>query len=323
VRRIAPLIGTVAGLVFVPGAAAKAPTPPTHSPAAKLTLATPSLFRVGGRPVALARQTWTLVATVSTFVPGQAVEFTFTRNGHVLKRVSVPIGRARGGTGRASTGFRLANAGRVRVTATHAATAAQAGTSARARIDAILPYAGYGSGGLRVLYLQRRLRAEGYAVHLSGSFDDQTGRAVIAYRKVNRMARGGPAVAHVYRLLAVGRGSFHAKYPGHGRHMEADLSRQVLALLNPHGQPAFVYHISSGKPSTPTILGSYYVYSQTPGYNSLGMLDSNYFIEGYAVHGYHDVPLFAASHGCIRAPIPDAASIYGWVKYGTRIDVYP
>ncbi|HEV7459676.1 MAG TPA: L,D-transpeptidase [Solirubrobacteraceae bacterium] len=322
-RRIAPLIGTVAVLVFAPGAAAKAPTPPTHSPAAKLTLATPSLFRVGGHPVALARQTWTLVASVSTFVSGEAVQFTFTRNGHVLKRVTVPFGRGRGGTGRASTGFRLANAGRVRVTATHAATAAQSGMSANARIDVIQPSAGFGSGGLRVQYLQRRLRGEGYAVHLSGRYDDQTGRAVIAYRKVNRMARGGSAVPHVYRLLAVGRGSFHAKYPGHGRHMEADLSRQVLALLNPHGQPAFVYHISSGKPSTPTILGSYYVYSKTPGYNSLGMLDSNYFIEGYAVHGYHDVPLFAASHGCIRTPIPDAASIYGWVYYGTRIDVYP
>ena len=195
--------------------------------------------------------------------------------------------------------------------------------SARGRIDAILPYAGYGSGGLRVRYLQRRLRGEGYAVHLSGRFDDQTGRAVIAYRKVNRMARGGPAISRIYRQLARGRGSFHAKYPGHGRHMEADLSRQVLALMNANGRPDRVYHISSGKPSTPTILGSYYVYSKTPGYNSLGMLDSNYFIEGYAVHGYHDVPTYAASHGCIRTPIPDAGSIYNWVRYGTRIDVYP
>ena len=172
-------------------------------------------------------------------------------------------------------------------------------------------------------YLQRRLRSEGYAIHLSGSFDNQTGRAVIAYRKVNRMARGGPANGRMYRQLARGRGSFHAKYPGHGRHMEADLSRQVLALMNPNGRPFRVYHISSGKPSTPTILGSYYVYSKTPGYNSLGMLDASYFIDGYAVHGYHEVPTYAASHGCIRTPIPDAPSIYSWVHFGTRIDVYP
>jgi lipoprotein-anchoring transpeptidase ErfK/SrfK len=105
--------------------------------------------------------------------------------------------------------------------------------------------------------------------------------------------------------------------------MEADLSRQVLGLFNANGRPELVYHVSSGKPSTPTVLGSYYVYSKTPGYNSLGMLDSNYFVEGYAVHGYHEVPTFAASHGCIRAPIPDASTIYGWARYGTRIDVYP
>jgi len=324
VRRIAPLLGTVAVLVSASGAGAQgATTTPLRPGAAKLTLSTPRLYRVGGTPVALARQTWTLVATVSKFVPAQSVKFTFSRNGHVLKRVTVPVRRGRRGTGSASTKFRLAGPGRVRVTAAHAATAVQAGMTARGRIESILPSAGFGSGGLRVRYLQRRLRGEGYAVHLSGSYDDQTGRAVIAFRKVNRMARGGSAIPHIYRLLAVGRGSFHAKYRGHGRHMEADLSRQVLALMNANGQPDLVYHISSGKPSTPTILGSYYVYSKTPGYNSLGMLDSNYFVDGYAVHGYHDVPLYAASHGCIRTPIPDAGSIYNWVRYGTRIDVYP
>jgi hypothetical protein len=323
VRRIAPLIGTVAVLVSAPGAVAQAAPAHVRPTAAKLTLAAPQLYRVGGRTVALARQTWRLVVAVSQFVPGQVVKVTFSRNGRVLKSATVPVRPARRGAGSAATSFRLAGPGRVRVTATHVATVQQAGMSAAGRVDAILPSAGYGSGGLRVRYLQRRLRSEGYAVHLSGSFDDQTARAVIAYRKVNRMARGGPANGRVYRQLARGRGSFHAKYPGHGRHMEADLSRQVLALINPRGRPAFVYHISSGKPSTPTILGSYYVYSKTPGYNSLGMLDSNYFVDGYATHGYHDVPLYAASHGCIREPIPDAGSIYNWAHFGTRIDVYP
>jgi lipoprotein-anchoring transpeptidase ErfK/SrfK len=322
VRRIAPLIGTVAVLISAPGAMAQAPPTPPRPTAGKLTLATPSLYRVGGRPVALARQTWRLVAVVSKFVPGQLVTITFRRNGRVLMRVTVPVRSAARGAGSAATSFRLADPGRVRVSATHVATPQQAAMSASGRVDAIQPSAGFGSGGLRVRYLQRRLRSEGYAVHLTGGFDDQTGRAVIAYRKVNRMARGGSANGRVYRQLARGRGSFHAKYPGHGRHMEADLSRQVLALMNPNGQPDLVYHVSSGKPSTPTILGSYYVYSKTPGYNSLGMLDSNYFIEGYAVHGYHDVPTYAASHGCIRAPIPDAGSIYNWASYGTRIDVY-
>jgi lipoprotein-anchoring transpeptidase ErfK/SrfK len=35
------------------------------------------------------------------------------------------------------------------------------------------------------------------------------------------------------------------------------------------------------------------------------------------------VPVFAASHGCLRVPIPDAVSIDRWLKLGDRVDVYP
>ena len=52
------------------------------------------------------------------------------------------------------------------------------------------------------------------------------------------------------------------------------------------------------------------------------MVDSNYFIRGYAIHGYAEVPTYAASHGCLRVPIPNAAAIYSWVQYGTPVDVY-
>ena len=52
------------------------------------------------------------------------------------------------------------------------------------------------------------------------------------------------------------------------------------------------------------------------------MVDSNYFIRGYAIHGYAEVPTYAASHGCLRMPIPDAAAIYAWVQTGTPVDVY-
>ena len=72
--------------------------------------------------------------------------------------------------------------------------------------------------------------------------------------------------------------------------------------------------MSSGKPSTPTVIGRFRVYEKTPGVNTEGMVDSNYFIRGYAIHGYAEVPTYAASHGCLRVPIPDAASIYAWVQ---------
>jgi lipoprotein-anchoring transpeptidase ErfK/SrfK len=70
------------------------------------------------------------------------------------------------------------------------------------------------------------------------------------------------------------------------------------------------------------VFGTFSFYSKTPGTNAKGMVDSNYFIRGYAIHGYHEVPTYAASHGCIRVPIPDAASIYNWISLGDRIYVY-
>ncbi len=96
----------------------------------------------------------------------------------------------------------------------------------------------------------------------------------------------------------------------------------MLAEIEPGGRVHAIYTMSSGKPSTPTVIGRFQVYSKTPGTNSEGMVDSNYFIRGYAIHGYAEVPTYAASHGCLRVPIPNAAAIYSWVQYGTPVDVY-
>ncbi len=126
----------------------------------------------------------------------------------------------------------------------------------------------------------------------------------------------------VFELLARRAGGFHVRYPRDGRHVEADLTKQVLAEIEPGGRVRKIYTISSGKPSTPTVIGRFQVYEKTPGENSEGMVDSNYFIRGYAIHGYAEVPTYAASHGCLRVPIPDAPAIYAWVRDGTPVDVY-
>jgi len=59
-----------------------------------------------------------------------------------------------------------------------------------------------------------------------------------------------------------------------------------------------------------------------PGTNSHGMYYSTYFIGGYAIHGYPSVPDYAASHGCIRIPIPTAKRVYSWIDLGDPIKVY-
>jgi hypothetical protein len=182
--------------------------------------------------------------------------------------------------------------------------------------------AGFGSRGIRVRVLQRGLRRLGYAgLSPSGYYGPGTSRAVLAFRKVNHLGRTGYASRVVFQKVFERRGTFRLKYPRAGRHVEADISRQVLVLAQ-NGRAQRIYHMSSGKASTPTVLGSFRVYRKDAGTNSHGMVHSSYFIGGYAMHGYHSVPTYPASHGCLRVPIPNAWSIFTWVDYGTRVFTY-
>ncbi len=179
-----------------------------------------------------------------------------------------------------------------------------------------------GARGPAVWALQRGLARLHYAVRLSGYYDESTARAVIAYRKMTGLARIGTANRQILRMLRRGAGRYRVRFARDGNHVEADLTRQVLVEVQRHGKVRRIYTMSSGKPSTPTVIGHFRVYEKTPGTNSEGMVDSNYFIRGYAIHGYAEVPTYAASHGCLRIPIPDAAAVYAWVKVGYAVDVF-
>jgi peptidoglycan hydrolase-like protein with peptidoglycan-binding domain len=180
----------------------------------------------------------------------------------------------------------------------------------------------YGARGPFVGVIQHDLQRVGYPATSSQVFDGRTGRAVLSYRKVNGLGRTSSADRATINKILSGRGGYPVRYPSHGRHVEADLSRQVLAEIDGNRVHA-VYDVSSGKPSTPTVLGSFRFYRKQPGTNSHGMVFSTYFIGGYAIHGYKSVPNYPASHGCLRIPIPDAVSVYRWTHIGDRIDVYP
>ena len=96
----------------------------------------------------------------------------------------------------------------------------------------------------------------------------------------------------------------------------------MLALID-GGKVVATYHTSSGAAATPTVIGTFRVYLKTPGTNAKGMVHSSYFIRGYAIHGYMDVPAFNASHGCLRIPVPDAWRVFTWLQMGDRVIVYP
>lgn len=311
-----------------PGAAAaQGPASSTQSPIgqeqaaaapAKLSVDVARVSRIGA---VLAGRRVAVRGVLSPYVAGQKVTVRVLRGARTLSRRTVAVRPGAAGTGRFALGIKTSGRGRVVVHAAHAATPEQAGAKAEPVGFEVLPRSARG-GGTNVRILQRHLDRLGYVVGRRGQFDGRTARAVIAFRKNLDMARTSDANEDVFAAIAAGRGAFPVRHRNHGRHFEADLSKQVMALIGKGGKVERIYHVSSGAPSTPTIRGSFRVYRKDFGTNALGMVHSSYFIRGYAIHGFKSVPMFGASHGCLRVPVPDAKSIFNWIDQGTLVDVY-
>jgi peptidoglycan hydrolase-like protein with peptidoglycan-binding domain len=337
--RFLPVV-TVAGLALLAGvapargASTAVPSPPAPTPAPAIPAPAPTpapvaghlklaLAKVGGSPpFVLAGGRMLVRGVVTPYVAGQTVRVSFYLEGRKVGMETMRV-RAGRGMGQFKLGFSSREAGLLQARVAHYATPQQGAFSARAPgVRFVNTNLGPGARGQSVRLLQSELDVLHYAVPLTGVLDEGTGRALIAYRKMTGLERIPYAGRKVFELLERRAGSFHVRYRSDGRHVEANLTKQVLAEIEPGGRVRTIYTISSGKPSTPTVIGRFRVYEKTPGENSEGMVDSNYFIRGYAIHGYAEVPTYAASHGCLRVPIPDATAIYSWVQTGTPVDVY-
>lgn len=313
VRRPALLLAAIS--LALPASAAAAPA------GGSLALKARSGIADAGKVYVARGQRVEIRGVMSRFVPLQFADVTVDRSGRRVAADRVLIRRA-GNRGAFAFHFTATRTGRYTIRAVHEATAEQGTARAeRVSVEAVSWKAGQGSSGRRVRVLQRGLAALSYVTPRRGSYDAGTARAITAFRKVNRMQRTGYASRKVFDMVLRGEGGFRLKYPAHGKHVEADLSRQVLVLAR-DGRAERIYQTSSGTSATPTILGSYRFYLKTPGTNSKGMVHSSYFRGGYAIHGYKSVPIYPASHGCLRVPVPNALSIFRWISTGDRIDVY-
>jgi lipoprotein-anchoring transpeptidase ErfK/SrfK len=310
-------------LALAPAAQAQtAPVTPEPEPAAGKA----SLSVHGGLATKKARyfapsQEVLVRGVVKPAVRGEVLTLYAIRGKKASKQVRRKVGRG----GRYEFRFKVGGTGAVRLVVKHRASGAQRKFRTRSETIQVVNWqAGAGSIGVKVLLLQRGLLKLGFATPVTGSFDGLTANAVNAFRKTNGMGRDGNATTSVYAMVLRRQGAFQLRYPKsgtHGKHVEFDWSRQVLVLAD-RGKPYRVYHVSSGKPSTPTVFGSYRFYWKQPGTNSHGMVHSSYFIGGYAIHGYASVPNYPASHGCLRVPIPNALSIYNWIDLGDPIYTY-
>jgi peptidoglycan hydrolase-like protein with peptidoglycan-binding domain len=335
VGHLAAICAAFVGLAIVPQSSFAESPPATPAPApvpAPAPAAPPPaagrielvLQKVGGSPpFALVGSRIVVRGVVTPYVGGQTVSVSFYREGHKVAVKTVSVLAIGNGEGQFHIDYAGGSPGLVEARATHGATPQQVAFSGRSPgVRFVQADLGLGARGQSVRLLQSELDVLHFAVPLNGVLEEGTGRALIAYRKMTGLERIPYAGRKVFELLARGAGIFHVRYPGDGRHVEANLTKQVLAEIEPGGRVRTIYTMSSGKPSTPTVLGRFRVYEKTPGVNSEGMVDSNYFIRGYAIHGYAEVPTYAASHGCLRVPVPDAPAIYAWVQTGTPVDVY-
>ena len=326
------LIAGAALLATAPAASAQLPTTPQLPPGQDPT--TPALaegsgsfviasgLSVKGKRYVAAGGPVRVNGRVRPYVAGQHVVVELYRGDTRVAVRNVPVRQGKDGTGTFSTVFDVGRAAGFTVRARHDATLQQQAFKMKAKhFRSLTGPVRRGSSRLKIRVAQAGLHRLAFVTSKRGRFDRALARAVLAFRKTNNMSRTSLLSGRVFEMLMNGRGGYRLKYPRAGKHVEADLSRQVLVLAR-GGKPHRIYHTSSGAPATPTVKGSFRFYRRQPGTNAKGMVHSWYFIRGYAIHGYKSVPTYPASHGCLRVPIPNALSIYRWINMGDRIFVY-
>jgi Putative peptidoglycan binding domain/L,D-transpeptidase catalytic domain len=183
-----------------------------------------------------------------------------------------------------------------------------------------LPYLGMGSNGPSVRALERLLNQRQYALRGVGAYyGDDTAQAVLAFQKVHGLSRTGRTTPDVWRRLTRSK-TPRARVPK-GNHIEISKTHQVIYEVR-KGKVVNVIHTSTGATGN-TPVGRWRVYSKVPGYNASHMYYSLFFLRGFAIHGYHSVPPWPASHGCSRIPLWAAPGLYSRWGYGSRIIVFP
>ena len=191
-----------------------------------------------------------------------------------------------------------------------------------------------GARGPAVLDLQRRLDELGYTVtSIDGLFGLETHHALVAFQKVNGLARDGVAGPKT-RAALDDPVRPRPRSRGPGFHVEVDIARQVLHLVR-DGRITETFDASTGSGETyvsrgatavaVTPTGAFAVERKIDGWREshLGLLyRPAYFVGGYAIHGSTSVPPYPASHGCVRVTLEVMDLIYDRLPLGTPVVVY-
>ena len=250
--------------------------------------------------------------------PGEPVLVELRRGGRVVERQRVEMG----GAGGFRAGFRVMVPGTYRARATFEAADLLRGAAGTTADGTPLPTLGSGSRGPFVRLLEARLAELSYRLvwATDGAFDWRTADAVIAFHKVQRMPRIGTVGPATWQALADPKVP-RPRHEWRGFHFEVDQTRQVVYAVR-DGEIAAILHVSTGTPSTPTRDGVFRVARKIAGFSPNRLYYPSYFDGNRALHGWTEVPTYAASHGCVRIPYWNALWVYRLADYGTRVAVY-
>jgi hypothetical protein len=180
-----------------------------------------------------------------------------------------------------------------------------------------MPDVSLGSRGPVVLELAQQLNDQGYALQqVDDLFSEDDFEAVLAFQKVHDLPRTGLPDTRFWQVLATS--TRPAALYG-GDHIEVDKTKQVLFLVR-GGKVVLIAHVSTGATGN-TPVGTFHVYRKVVGFDWV-LYYPMYFLRGFAIHGYPDVPAYPASHGCVRIPMWLAPRLFAMNGYGTTVIVH-
>jgi hypothetical protein len=174
--------------------------------------------------------------------------------------------------------------------------------------------------------LQLRLIDLGYMVNgdADGRFGPATQNAILSFQKWEGLGRTGLLDAATKTKLAAATHPAPLTHGGSGKRAEVLLDRQVALLIN-NDKVVRTIAVSTGKPATPTPPGDYRVYAKIPRWWSTPFREwlpwALPFVGGIAFHELADVPVYPASHGCVRQSMAVARWTYNFASVGMPVKV--
>jgi lipoprotein-anchoring transpeptidase ErfK/SrfK len=183
---------------------------------------------------------------------------------------------------------------------------------------------------------EQRLKDLGYWTGgVDGTWDTADRHALVAFQKISGAKPTGVLTRAEYNALTVAVPPLPREQKN-GRHIEVDLARQVLFIVDSDGKVANILPVSSGSgkrfhengyPETHAVTpcGHLEVYTRAAGWKKspLGqMYNPLYIVGGIAIHGSEEMRTYPASHGCIRIPMYASHLLPKMVDKGTPVYVY-